>query len=68
MILTIYNRWGEVIHTAIYSSASSSDWAAWDGTYRGQPVLGGLYLYRLDFVGTDFPNQFTRRGVIQVIR
>ena len=66
--LTIYNRWGEPIYTATSNTASPSGWATWDGTHRGQLVMSGLYIYRLDFTGSDFPNQFTRRGVIEVIR
>lgn len=38
--LSIYDRWGEKI---FYSQDRSEPW---DGTFKGQPVQDGLYLYR----------------------
>lgn len=68
MTLTIYNRWGEQIYKVTDGASSPSGWTTWDGTYGGQPVTSGLYVYRLDGKGIDFPDSFTREGVIQVIR
>ena len=68
MTLTIYNRWGELLYKATDGTSSPAGWATWDGTYHGQPVMSGLYSYRLDGNGIDFPGLFTRKGFIEVIR
>ncbi|WP_460973363.1 T9SS type B sorting domain-containing protein [Spirosoma migulaei] len=68
MTLTIYNRWGEQIYKVTDGISSPGGWTTWDGTCGGQPVTSGLYVYRLDGKGIDFPDSFTREGIIQVIR
>lgn len=68
MTLTIYNRWGELICKATDGASSPLGRATWNGTYRGQPVMSGLYIYRLDGNGADFPGLFTRKGFIEVVR
>lgn len=37
--ITIFNRWGEIIY---YSEDQDE---GWDGTYRGEPMPGGVYPY-----------------------
>ncbi|MBO0948123.1 T9SS type B sorting domain-containing protein [Fibrella forsythiae] len=68
MTLTIYDRWGEVLYRSTDTPGNQAGWSTWDGTYRGQPVNNGLYLYRLEIKGTDHPDVFTRKGVIDVLR
>jgi gliding motility-associated-like protein len=41
MNLGIYNRWGELI----FSTDNQND--CWDGTYKGEPLMTGVYSYRL---------------------
>jgi gliding motility-associated-like protein len=41
MNLGIYNRWGELIY------ATDNQAACWDGTYKGEPAMTGVYSYRL---------------------
>ena len=68
MTLTIYNRWGELLYKSPDGASSPSGWATWDGTYRGQPVMSGLYIYRLEIKSVDFPDVFIQKGSVQVIR
>jgi gliding motility-associated-like protein len=39
---SIYNRWGENIFN------STTTHPGWDGTFKGQPVMEGVYIYQLD--------------------
>jgi len=39
---TVYNRWGEIIH-------SSAAEAFWDGTYRGLPCQDGTYTWSIKY-------------------
>ncbi|WP_240543479.1 T9SS type B sorting domain-containing protein [Spirosoma foliorum] len=68
MSLTVYNRWGEPIYRANNGVTSPSGWETWDGTYQGQPVASGVYAYKLEGKSVDYPDSFTREGVIEVIR
>ena len=46
--LKIFNRWGDIIFkTEDYSNA-------WDGTFNGEPMMGGVYVYQINYE--------TRRG------
>src|SRR6185437_8930181 len=49
--MQIYNRWGE----NIYSTSSGQ---AWDGTFKGQPVQQGIYIYYITV--TDYNGNTTR--------
>jgi gliding motility-associated-like protein len=37
----VYNRWGE----AVFSTTDESK--CWDGTYKGEPLQTGIYMYRI---------------------
>lgn len=41
--LSIYNRWGQLIYQS--ESSANQHSLTWDGTYRGQSVESGTYLY-----------------------
>jgi gliding motility-associated-like protein len=44
----IYNRWGEMIwQTENFENS-------WDGTYKGLPVEGGVYVYQIELVSVNF--------------
>ena len=46
--LNVFNRWGDIIfQTEDYSNS-------WDGTFNGNPIVGGVYTYRINYK--------TRRG------
>jgi gliding motility-associated-like protein len=44
----IYNRWGEMI----WNTGSIEN--SWDGTYKGLPVEGGVYVYQIELVSINF--------------
>jgi gliding motility-associated-like protein len=37
----VYNRWGE----AVYSNTDPAK--CWDGTFKGEPLQTGIYMYSL---------------------
>ena len=49
--LNIFNRWGDIIFKTDNYSKS------WDGTFNGEPMIGGVYTYKINYK--------TRRGVDQ---
>jgi len=58
-ILTIYNRWGQVLHNC--------ENCGWDGTYDGTPVIDGVYMYKIQLQG-DSRRKSTVFGTVNVIR
>ncbi|MCB9265303.1 MAG: choice-of-anchor L domain-containing protein [Lewinellaceae bacterium] len=46
----VYDRWGELVFTANEFKPNDVDYG-WDGTFRGQPVSGGVYIWHL---GVEF--------------
>ena len=62
-ILNIVDRWGGKIFSYKNQGKINPDW--WDGTYKGQPAVEGVYFYTLDFNdGSTTP----KTGFIQLIR
>jgi gliding motility-associated-like protein len=61
MNLGIYNRWGELI----FSTENQND--CWDGTHKGEPVMTGVYSYRL-FVEQFDGEEIERTGNITLKR
>lgn len=47
--LRIYNRWGEVVFTAVNFSANDAA-LGWDGTYKGKPLPPDVYVYTCEVV------------------
>ncbi len=66
----IYNRWGELIFETetpyTVSNADMSD-VCWDGTYKGQLVQSGVYVYTLNAVLTN-GETVEQSGNITVVR
>lgn len=61
--LVIFDRWGGEIYTYSNNGNPNPNW--WDGTYNGDPVIEGVYFYKLDFNdGSTKP----RTGFIQLVR
>lgn len=61
LLLRIYDRWGEKVFETIHPSQG------WDGTYKGKPVLPGVYDYY--FEATCYNNEkFFKKGNVTVIR
>ena len=62
--LYIFNRWGETI----FESTDINH--GWDGTYNGNDVSQGSYVYRVDYQQYDFLEllKYTKYGVVNLIR
>ncbi len=57
--ILVYDRWGEVIFE------SDSPLKQWDGSYKGQPVQQGTYVYQVFTQGTG---KRSRTGSVTLIR
>lgn len=57
----IYNRWGELIYQSVKMDMN------WDGTYDGQEVPAGVYMYIIHF--TDYADRkYSKSGTLHLIR
>lgn len=59
--LTIYNRWGTVVH-----EANQLDFR-WDGTQAGRPVQEGVYVYVIRAMSVN-GKSITRHGTVTLVR
>ena len=55
--MQIFNRWGE----KIYESFGVND--AWDGTFKGQVVMDGVYIYAIDAEAIDGEHAYLHGNV-----
>jgi gliding motility-associated-like protein len=59
--LTIFNRWGETVFVSQHPKKG------WDGTYNGQPVPEGTYVWQIEFQNTQKINE-VHRGHVTLMR
>lgn len=59
--MEIYNRWGE----KIFATYKTSD--RWDGTYKGELVPMGFYIYKMEFTDFRETQWFYKKGEIHLI-
>ncbi len=59
---SVYNRYGQ----RVFSSATASK--GWDGTYNGQPVDAGTYMFELRFEGGTRKEEYYKKGDVTLIR
>jgi gliding motility-associated-like protein len=59
--LQIFNRWGE----KVFETSSLSE--SWDGTFRGQKLDTGVFVYKADGISID-GQEFKLKGNITLIR
>ena len=59
--LSIYDRWGQVM----FSTKSPS--ILWDGTFKGEPVISGVYVYKLNVFYFD-GNTEVKKGTVTIVR
>jgi gliding motility-associated-like protein len=59
--MRIFDRFGEEIFL------TNDTQVGWDGTYKGQPVQGGVYVYLVKMIGSD-GTKIERRGTVTLIR
>ena len=60
--LEIYNRWGEIIWESHDPDAS------WDGTYNGEIVKDGTYIWKIRAFDRENDNKYEFNGFVNVIR
>ena len=60
--LELYNRWGEIIWE------SHDPEATWDGTYGGEPVKDGTYVWKIRAFDAENDNKYEFNGFVNVLR
>ncbi len=60
--LTIFNRWGEILFI------SKDPQVGWDGTYNGESLIMGTYLWQIDYYLISTDEGITERGTVNLIR
>jgi len=60
--LLIFNRWGEVLFE------SNNALVGWDGTYGGQTVKDGVYVWKIEFKDKYTDEIYTRTGHVTLIK
>ena len=58
--MSIYNRWGQMI----FESTNANH--RWDGTFKGERVLEGIYIYKINATGPT-GNKELKEGQVNVI-
>lgn len=70
----IFNRYGERIHSVTAKTLDSSnqqemiDTFAWDGTYKGNKVPTGTYIYRLSYKRLGNTRVYDTTGTINIVQ
>jgi len=65
--ITIFNRWGNVLAIRDFDTSEDEFINLWDGTYNGQHMLEGVYMYTLQ-LSTASDEKQTFEGFIQLFR
>jgi gliding motility-associated-like protein len=59
---SVYNRWGEELYTSDFRGKG------WDGTYKGEPVDLGVYMYSVQFFIGVHDKPVLKTGAVTLIR
>jgi len=62
----IFDRWGGAVHSRVDIPANDSQFG-WDGTYRGEDVNPGVYLYVVEIELTD-GTLLTKTGEVVLLK
>jgi gliding motility-associated-like protein len=60
--MKIFNRWGELIFT------TDDIQNKWDGTYLGEKVQPGSYVYDVTAIGFQTNNKLQKTGTISIVK
>ena len=60
--LTIFNRWGEIIFESFNAAVG------WNGTYGGEVVKDGVYIWKIEFRELETDRRILRHGHVNVLR
>ncbi|ANQ52417.2 PKD domain-containing protein [Flammeovirga sp. MY04] len=68
--LNIYNRWGEIIFSRTYadSKEARTEGNGWDGMYRGNLVMGGVYTVIVEYLSELDGENYRNSTPLTVIR
>ncbi|HZV68215.1 MAG TPA: gliding motility-associated C-terminal domain-containing protein [Saprospiraceae bacterium] len=66
--LHIYDRWGNLVHSQTKMLPSSKGAGDWDGTYDGQPLSPGVYVYVAEIQFIDNETKLIYRGDITLVK
>jgi gliding motility-associated-like protein len=61
-LFSVYDRWGGLVYT------SNNQFASWDGTFKGQKLQEGVYVYFVQFICGLDGTLITKKGDITLIR
>lgn len=61
-LFQIYNRWGELLFTSQDLSEK------WDGTYKNQPCMDGMYTWKISFEESQDGTERSYEGHVMIIR
>ncbi len=62
LVFKVFNRYGQLIFI-------SREWTKkWDGTYKGQPMPVGVYIWMLEYIDPATGRQKTQKGTVSLIR
>lgn len=64
--MQVYSRWGELIFEQ-RNLSPGSDQLGWKGDYRGQALLPGIYIYKIEIAFTD-GSTLLRSGTVMLVR
>lgn len=64
--LSIYNRWGQQVYDCNCASGCTTP-CSWNGTFNGEPLPDGVYLYQIRFKSDQNQVKFVR-GTVQLLR
>jgi gliding motility-associated-like protein len=63
---TVYNRWGQMVFS-VQNKTPDNNGGGWNGTYKGQPAPGGIYIYIINITMPD-GKKSTYRGSVLLTR
>ena len=65
-VLEVYSRWGELVYRGEHIKPGSSQ-EGWDGTFKGQPLAPGVFIYRAN-IRSRVGLLFEEAGDVTLIR
>ena len=64
----IYDRWGNLVHSEENISPNSSGAGSWDGTFDGDPLPPGVYIYVAEVEFIDNDTRLVYKGDVTLIK
>ncbi len=61
-MFSVYDRWGGLVYS------SNNKFASWDGTFKGQKLQEGVYVYFVQFICGLDGSLITKKGDITLMR